>query len=118
MSEYESNRIQEFSLDGSQRPRIVAQFESGSYPVGIASCDDGTQDYIVSLSNIHQVTRISGVDGRRVWTVGTKGDGVGQFYYPKGVVALPNGRIIVADCVNKQLQILDIHSGEFIKQIQ
>ncbi len=112
------NRIQEFSLDGSQRPRIVAQFESDSDPVGIASCGDGRQDYIVSLSSKHQVTRISGVDGSRVWTVGARGHGIGQFYYPKGVVALPNGRIIVADSFNHRLQTLNSRTGGCIKQIQ
>ncbi len=103
------------SLDGSQRPRVVAQFEG---PNGIVPCGDGTQDYIVSFYFIHQVIRISGLDGRRVWTVGTEGDGIHQFYYPEGVVALPNGRIVVADCLNFRLQILDSLTGGFIKQIR
>ncbi len=118
MSEYGNHRIQEFSLDGSQRPRVVAQFERDSSPTGIASCGDGTQDYIVSLCHHHKVARISDVNGRHVWTVGAKGRGVGQFYYPKGVVALPNGRIIVADNFNNKLQMLDIRTGGIIKQIQ
>ncbi len=120
MSEYGNDRIQEFSLDRLQRPRVVAQFEriSRLTGMGIASCGDGTQDYIVALLNNHQVARISGVDGRRVWTVGTKGDGVGQFYYPEGIAVLPNGRIIVADSFNHRLQILDFRTGRFIKQIQ
>ncbi len=118
MCEHGNDRIQEFSLDGSQRPHVVAQFARSSDPVGIASCGDGTQDYIVSLHSKHQVTRISGVDGRRVWTVGTYGERVGQFHCPYGVTVLPNGRIAIADKYNMRLQILDFRTGRFIKQIQ
>ncbi len=118
MSEYRNDRIQEFSLNGSHPPRIVAQFEIGSRPVGIASCGDGTQDYIVSLSSKHQVTRISGVDGRHVWTVGAKGREVDNLYSPFGVTALPNGRIAIADYNNRKLHMLDVRTGGFIKQIR
>ncbi len=123
MTDYGNSLIQEFSLDESQaltqRPLdLEIAIEKDSRPVGIVPCGDGTQDYIVSLSRKHQLIRISGVDGKRVWTVGAQGNGIDKFNCPEGVVVLPNGRIAIADDDNKRLQILNIRTGRFIKQIR
>ncbi len=122
MSDSTNNRIQEFSLDGSQPARVVAQFKENSDPHGIAACGDETNDYIVVLFGANQVTRIGSVDGsaRVRWTVGTKGSGTDNLSNPYGVVVLPNGQngqAVVADQCNNRLQVLDAKTGRFINQL-
>ncbi len=117
VSDCQNDRIQEFSLDGSKPPRVVAQFMKGSYPAGIASCGDGTNDYIVTFAGSHQVTRISSVDGSAVWTVGSEGSGVDNFQSPWYVAVLPNGHGVVSDNMNDRIQVLDIKTGKIINQL-
>ncbi len=117
VSDCKNCRIQEFSLDGSQPARVVAQFKEGSYPIGIAACGDGTTDYIVVLNGAHQVTRINSADGSARWTVGTLGSGSDNFNRPIGVAVLPNGQAVVVDQGNHRLQVLDAKTGRFIKQL-
>ncbi len=117
MSDCGNNRIQEFSLDGSKPPRVVAQFKDKTIPVGITPCGDGTNDYIVAFYGSHQVTRISGVDGSAIWTVGSEGSGIDNFQSPRDVVVLPNGQAVVSDLANNRLQVLDIKTGKIIKQL-
>ncbi len=119
VSDCSNNRIQEYSLDGSKPPRarVVVQFKDRSNPIGIAPCGDGTGDYIVVLQGLHQVTRISGVDGSAMWTVGSEGSGVDNFHFPLYVVVLPNGQVVVSDHANDRLQVLDIKTGKFVKHL-
>ncbi len=117
VSDCHNDRIQEFSLDGSKPPRVVVQFKKGSYPVGIAPCGAGTNDYIVTFSGSHQVTRISGVDGSAMWTVGSEGSGVDNFQRPWYVAVLPSGQAVVSDSGNNRLQVLDIKTGRITKQL-
>ncbi len=116
----QNDRIQEFSMDGPNQakpPRVVVQFKDGSYPVSIASCGDGTNDYIVAFCVSHQIARISGVDESAMWTVGSEGSGVDNFNIPSYVAVLPNGQIVVSDHMNNRLQVLDIKTGKIIKQL-
>ncbi len=119
VSDCQNSRIQEFSLDGSKPPRVVVQFKDGSYPVSIARCGDGTNDYIVTFSGSYQVTCISGVDGSAIWTAGSEGSGVDNFQRPCAwdVVVLPNGQVVVSDQANDRLQVLDIKTGRITKQL-
>ncbi len=119
VSDCQNHRIQEFSLDGSKPPRVVVQFKDESYPVSIARCGDGTNDYIVAfhIPDSYQVSRISGVDGSAVWTVGSKGNGIDNFQTPWYVVVLPNGQAVVSDHGNNRLQVLDIKTGRIINQL-
>lgn len=116
VTDEENNRIREISLDGSQPPYDLRKYEEVPYPYGIATCDDGTKDYILSFSEGHEVKRI---DARayEVWTAGKRGNGVHNFLYPLGVAVLPNGQTVVADGFNNRLQILATKTGQFIKQI-
>jgi len=108
-----SKRIQEFFLDG-RPPRVVIQFNDGTYPMGIARCDNGA--YIVADNAKHRVMRI---DGRATikWTVGTPGNGKDQFNSPCGVAILLDGRVVVADAGNNRLQVLNADTGVVVGTI-
>ncbi len=104
------------------RPRVVAQFTTAetSSPAGIVACGDGTHDYIVVFRLSHRVIRISGDesdDGREKWKVGSFGSGNAHFNNPWHVVVLPGGHAVVADHANNRLQVLDIATGAFVKQL-
>ncbi len=86
-------------------------------PNGIAACGDGTTDYILAFQGAHRVMRFNSADGSARWTVGTEGDGRDNFFFPSGVVVLPNGQVVVADQGNFRLQVLDAKTGKFIKQL-
>ena len=108
-----SKRIQELFLDG-RPPRVVIQFNDGTQPTGIVRCDNG--DFIVADYNKHRVMRI---DGRATikWTVGTLGNGKDQFNSPYGVAILLDGRVVVADCANNRLQVLNADTGVVVGTI-
>lgn len=115
--DYFHHRIQEFSLNESRPPRVVNAMRFQGYPRGIAPCGDGTSDYIVTFYVSQHAQRISGVDGSAVWTAGSKGVGFDNFHDPANVVVLPDGQAVVSDVENSRLQVLDIHTGRFVKQI-
>ena len=108
-----SNRIQEFYLDG-RPPRVVVQYTDGTIPMGIALCDNG--DYIVSDEGKHRVLRIDH-NGAIKWTIGSYGDGPCQFYCPRGVCILSDGRVAVTDLDNDRLQVLNADTGTVVGTI-
>ncbi len=128
----DNSRILEYSIHphamNAPRPRVVVQFSltedtpEFSSPSGIVPCGDGTHDYIVvfnslRLSCAHRVSRISGDDGREKWTAGSFGNENSNFNNPWHVAMLPGGHAVVADHANHRLQVLDIATGAFVKQL-
>ena len=115
-----NKRIQEMPLDGSGAPhcRVLVQFSDGTQPYTITLCGDGTTDYIITDWYQHRVLRISGVDGHPIWTAGsTLGDGPHQFKSPYDVKMLLDGRVVVADCENHRLQVLDAATRTCLQQL-
>ena len=47
------------------------------------------------------------LNGKFVATFGTKGSNLGEFDSPMSVAVVSNGRIVVCDCVNYRIQILE-----------
>ncbi len=119
VTDCQNSRIQEFSVDGSHPPRVLVQFKKSSNCLGIASCGDGTDDYIVSHHLAHQVTRISGVDGSVKWALGsdTSSGGGGKINSPHGVAVLPDGQVAVSQVDTNCLQVVDILTGNIIKAL-
>ena len=46
-------------------------------------------------------------DMRLVAKLGSKGSGIGQFDYPRGLTVSINGDVFVVDCDRNRIQILD-----------
>ncbi|XP_035681526.1 tripartite motif-containing protein 2-like [Branchiostoma floridae] len=57
-----------------------------------------------------------GASLKHVKTVGKKGSGAGQFYFPTSLAVTAEGDIVVTDCCNKRLQFLD-KDGSFKKKV-
>ena len=107
VSNHNNKRMQEFFLD-DRPPRVVVQFNDGTFPRGITQCGNG--DYIVADYAKHRVMRMDS-NGTIKWTVGSQGNGRDQFTYPYGVAMLLDGRVVVADCHNHRLQVLNANTG-------
>lgn len=126
-----NHRIQEFSLGDVDNPtesgrdraphcRVVVQFPDDIEPYGITACGDGSTDFIITHAanshlDHHRAMRINGVDGKIMWT--THGDALPQFSIPFDVKVLLDGRVVLADCYNNQLHILDPATGEILQQL-
>ena len=74
-------------------------------PYGIAIHRD---NLYVTDTGVHAVFQFKiEVDMRLVAKLGSKGSGIGQFNYPRGLTVSTNGDVFVADCNNNRIQILD-----------
>jgi len=82
------------------------------YPSSIA-IDDDRHRIIVTDSNNHRVQVLSLIDGSFLFEFGSQGDQPCQFNEPQGLCIANQGRIIVADLLNKRLQSFT-HEGHHI----
>ncbi len=120
-----NNQLQIYSLFGSFPPRVIAQFEEGSGPSGVACCENpldagppaSESDYLVVLNLSHQVRRISGDSGSVKWTL-PRQHTVHGLLFPMGIALLPSGQAVVSDQCNQRLLVLDAHTGLIIKEIR
>ena len=70
-------------------------------PRGVAVTDDGL--VIVSEGGSPCITILDS-EGRKIRSIGTRGEGRGQFQCPQGVAITSKGTILVADCDNHHIQ--------------
>jgi len=82
-------------------------------PSGLA-IDRARHVLYVTDSSLHVVKCYSDVDGHEVRTIGSRGDGPGQFNFPTNVALDRQGRIYVADTFNFRVQIFEA-DGTFVK---
>ena len=74
-------------------------------PWGIAIHRDNL--YVTDMG-AHAVFRFKiEADMRLVAKLGSRGSGMGQFYWPLGLSVSPNGDVFIADSANNRIQILD-----------
>jgi len=81
-------------------------------PTGIA-IDDDRHRIIVCDSSNHRVQVLSSIDGSFLFEFGSEGNQPCQFNYPQGLCIANQGRIIVADHLNRRLQSFS-HEGHHI----
>jgi len=81
-------------------------------PTGV-TIDDDRHRIIVTDTDNHRVQVLSSIDGSFLFEFGSKGDQPWQFESPEGVCIDNQGRIIVADTDNNQLQSFT-HEGHHI----
>ena len=63
----------------------------------------------------HCVLVVSEKTGQLVRTLGAKGNGVGQFQFPRGICTNTAGHVIVSDWLNNRIQLWE-PSGKFVRQ--
>lgn len=84
--------------------------EGLSRPTGIA-VNRASGELLVTDTGAHDI-KVYDLKGKFVKTLGSRGDGAGQFNYPVDVFTDKNGYIYVADSMNFRLQIFN-RSGVF-----
>lgn len=97
--------------------RAVGGPEDLGRPTGVAVSRDGERIYVVDRadneSNRHQVV-IYGKEGNRIKTIGTRGDGPGQFNVPLQGTVAADGTLYVLDSGNFRVQAFD-RDGNFLR---
>jgi tripartite motif-containing protein 71 len=114
-----NHRIQRFSPQG----QALAAFGDWSIhwsrggprpglnePLGLALNSDGL---FVANSRLHRIELFS-FDGKRLGSIGERGQGAGQFERPTAVALDSDGSLYVADSGNNRIQKLD-SDGKFIR---
>jgi DNA-binding beta-propeller fold protein YncE len=94
-----NDRVQRMQLDGSNAAELIAPGQLNN-PRGLAV--SGTR-LIVADDHNHRLA-VYDTGGRFLQTVGKgQGSGLGQFSFPFGVAADPQGRVFVADDINHRV---------------
>jgi len=101
-----------FSVGGQQG------FQPGEfwYPSGVA-IDHDRHRIIVTDSQNHRVKVLSLIDGSFLFLFGSYGNQPGQLLLPHGVCVDNQGRIIVADQINRRLEAFT-HEGHHISTVE
>lgn len=74
-------------------------------PVGLALDEKRSRLYVTDIAN-HRVV-VFGLDGERLFTFGSKGNGPGQFNLPLGIALDDAGTAYVLDAWNYRVQLFD-----------
>lgn len=97
-----------FTLGERGKPRFGAPFNS---PTDVAVAPDGEIYVSDGYGNAH-VHRFS-AEGKHIGTFGGPGNGEGAFMTPHALWVLDDGRVVVVDRENEQLQVFD-REGRFL----
>ena len=94
----EGKKIRLFGSHGTERGQV-------SFPQGVAISSKGT--VIVADCDNHRIQEFT-IDGKCISCVGTKGNGLLQFCYPRGIaVNKTTGQVVVTDYFNHRIQVLN-----------
>jgi len=100
----------------SAKGDFVRQIGKGMFerPVGVAFDRRRQMLYVVDggtgTSMRHRV-EVFAPDGRHLRTIGSRGDGPGQFNFPSYAAVAPDGKLYVADTSNFRIEIFDADGG-------
>lgn len=108
VTRYDPQRTPQDYFDG--RPRSDDEITTSARPRRFqrpqALCLDPSHDYLwVADVGQHRLCKLT-LDGEIVDTIGTLGNGAGQFRYPYGIDFLSDGTLIVAEYGNNRVQRL------------
>jgi hypothetical protein len=84
-------------------------------PTDAALSPDGSRLYVTD-SKAHQVVIFDAASARKLSTVGTPGDGDGQFAFPTSLTFGPEGDLFVVDQINARVQVFS-EDGEYLDQL-
>ena len=107
-----NNGVDVFSVvDGSFVRRFGYRELNAPYAIKI---HQKMQVIFITDTNNHCI-RVYSMAGKFKRKIGSKGSSPGQFFYPTGLLILPNDLLCVSDNCNDRIQILTMH-GNFVKQ--
>ena len=111
-----ARRVLVFNLDGTYL-RTLGSDELLRRPVGVAISPDGTRLYVVDVGGItnddHHVLVFDPQSGAHLQTIGTRGEGQGQFNLPLQAATGPDGTLYVVDGGNFRVEAFD-PDGHFL----
>ena len=86
-------------------------------PTGVAASADGARVYVVDTGGVesdrHRVLAYDG-DGRRLFHIGARGNGPGEFNLPVDAALAPDGTLYVLDAGNFRVQAFD-RDGRYLR---
>jgi sugar lactone lactonase YvrE len=115
VTDFYNERVQKFNTDG----KLLAVLE---VPPGCGGIAIGRNGYLYlshfprgKATDARKADRITVYDqsGKFLKEWGESGTGNGQFNFPGGLAAAPNGRLYVADQTNRRVQVFDAE-GKFL----
>ena len=111
-----ARRVLVFNLDGAYL-RTLGSDDLLRRPVGVAVSPDGTRLYVVDVGGItnddHRVQVFDARSGAYLQTIGTRGEGQGQFNLPLQAATGPDGTLYVVDGGNFRVEAFD-PNGRFL----
>ncbi len=109
VTDYSNNRVEEFNEKGE----YLTKTSGLGFPTGIAI--DAKGNIWVANSGANNVKKFN-EKGELLKTVGSAGEGNGQFWAPGGIAIDAKGNIWVADSENSRIQEFN-EAGEFVKVV-
>ena len=101
-------RVQRLALDGEALSGFGQLGDSpGEMPRTKALTVDSAGQIWVTDAHLDRVT-LYAADGELLISLGAHGTGLGQFSFPAGVAAHPDGRVVVVDSFNRRLQVFQL----------
>ncbi len=111
-----ARRVLVYDLDGHYL-RTLGSDKLLRRPVGVAISPDGTRLYVVDVGGIsnndHRVQVFDLKTGKLLQTIGTRGEGDGQFNLPLQAATAPDGTLYVVDGGNFRVEAFD-PNGKFL----
>lgn len=111
-----ARRVLVYNLDGTYL-RTLGSNELLRRPVGVAVSPDGTRLYVVDVGGIsnndHHVQVFDPKTGTLLQTIGTRGEGKGQFNLPLQAATGPDGTLYVVDGGNFRVEAFE-PGGQFL----
>ena len=105
--------IRSIGSTGSGNGQFAGDFDYGLG--GLAFDSEG--NLVVADSGNHRLQVLRYSDGTHVRTIGSKGEGAGQFYGPTGIAFDAAGHIVVVEQLNRRVQVLRYSDGAHVRTI-
>lgn len=113
VSDAKLKRVFVYDINGTFQ-KVIGEKDEFYRPTGIAINRELGILYVVDTLE-HNI-KVYSLDGRKMYTIGKRGDGDGEFNFPTNVnVDRRNGNVIVGDTQNFRIQIFD-KNGKFVSK--
>lgn len=107
-----------FGRDGKPLRRV--DLPECERPVGLTVDTANDRLFVTDTSTpaagTHGVHVYELTSGKHLATLGTRGDGPGELFFPTFLTLTPAGNLLVADTMNARVQELNAQDGQFVRQ--